>query len=305
MNTTLTACSRSSARTPLSVGLGLIRAARPRQWVKNVLVAAAPFAGGALLDPHVLAKVGSAFAAFSLAASAVYLLNDTVDMAADQAHPTKSRRPIASGVVPPVLAITMSVILLAAALVVAALAAVNLVIVIAIYAVVQLAYCLWLKYEPVIDICVVASGFLMRAIAGGTAVTIALSPWFLLSAAFGSLFMVAGKRYAEIRLHEETGAQIRKSLERYSASYLRFVWGMSATVLITTYGLWAFENLAAHHHSVWSVISMVPFVMAVLRYAVEVDRGGAGEPEEIALGDRVLQVLAVAWVATLILTIYV
>jgi decaprenyl-phosphate phosphoribosyltransferase len=164
---------------------------------------------------------------------------------------------------------------------------------------------LWLKHEPVIDMCIVASGFLLRAIAGAAAVAIALSPWFLLTTAFGSLFMVAGKRYAEIKLRERTGVQIRRSLNQYSTSYLRFVWGMSATVLIATYGLWAFDNLVAHHRTMWSVISMVPFVVAVLRYAVEVDQGNGGEPEEIALADRVLQVLAVAWVATLVLTVYV
>ncbi len=305
MTTTVALPAQSMRRTPMSVGLGLVRAVRPRQWVKNVLVAAAPFAAGSLLDLHILAKVGLAFAAFSLAASAVYLVNDTLDVAADRAHPTKCKRPIASGAVPPTLAIGMSVVLLAAALVTAALATANLVIVIAVYAAVQLAYCLWLKHEPVIDMCAVASGFLMRAIAGAAAVAIAPSPWFLLTAAFGSLFMVAGKRYAEIRLRERTGVEIRKSLDQYSASYLRFVWGMSATVLIMTYGLWAFENLAAGQHSVWSVISMVPFVVAVLRYAVDVDHGNGGEPEEIALGDRVLQVLAVAWIATLVLTIYV
>ncbi len=145
----------------------------------------------------------------------------------------------------------------------------------------------------------------MRAVAGAAAAAVALSPWFLLTTAFGSLFMVAGKRYAEIGLRDRTGAEIRKSLDHYLASYLRFVWSMSATVMIATYGLWAFENLAARHHSMWSVISMVPFVMAVLRYAVDVDQGNGGEPEEIALSDRTLQMLAVAWVATLVLTVYI
>ena len=104
--------------------------------------------------------------------------------------------------------------------------------------------------------------------------------------------MVAGKRYAEMMLAERTGAKIRKSLESYSACYLRFVWALSATVLIMTYCLWAFEIRETHHNSVWSVISIVPFVVAVLRYSVDVDGGNGGEPEEIALGDRVLQVLA-------------
>ena len=172
------------------------------------------------------------------------------------------------------------------------------------YVVVQLAYCFWLKHQPVLDICIVASGFLLRAVAGGAATGIPLSQWFLLSAGFGSLFMVAGKRYAEMILAERTGAKIRKSLESYSGSYLRFVWALSATVLIMTYSLWAFQIREAHHNSVWSAVSIVPFVVAVLRYAVDVDSGNGGEPEEIALGDRVLQVLAIAWVATLTFAVY-
>jgi decaprenyl-phosphate phosphoribosyltransferase len=105
-------------------------------------------------------------------------------------------------------------------------------------------------------------------------------------------------------LAEKTGAKIRKSLESYSPSYLRFVWALSATTMIMTYCLWAFEIRAAHHNSVWSVISIVPFVVAVLRYSVDVDNGNGGEPEEIALGDRVLQVLALVWVATLTMAVY-
>jgi decaprenyl-phosphate phosphoribosyltransferase len=173
-----------------------------------------------------------------------------------------------------------------------------------VYVVVQLSYCFWLKHQAVLDICIVASGFLLRAIAGGAATGIPLSQWFLLVAGFGSLFMVAGKRYAEMMLAERTGAKIRRSLENYTASYLRFVWALSATVLITTYCLWAFDIGQEVHNHTWSVISIVPFVIAVLRYSVDVDCGNGGEPEEIALGDRVLQVLALVWIATLTLAVY-
>jgi decaprenyl-phosphate phosphoribosyltransferase len=290
--------------TPLQVAGGLVKAARPRQWVKNVLVLAAPLASADLTQISVLTKVAVAFVAFCLAASAVYLLNDAIDVAEDRAHPVKCNRPIAAGRVPVSLAITVSVVLFLAALAASILASPQLLVVIAVYIAVQLGYCLGLKHQPVIDICIVASGFLIRAIAGGAATGIPLSQWFLLCAGFGSLFMVAGKRYAEFVLAERTGAKIRKSLERYSASYLRFVWTLSATVLIMTYGLWAFEIRATHHNSVWSVISMVPFVVAVLRYAVDVDGGNGGEPEEIALADRVLQVLALLWVCTLVVAVY-
>jgi decaprenyl-phosphate phosphoribosyltransferase len=282
---------------------GLVRAMRPRQWLKNVLVLAAPFAGGYLFQLHVLTAVGVAFVAFSLAASGVYLVNDVQDVQADRAHPTKRNRPIAAGVVAPQLALAVAVLLFVAAIAVSFLASADLALVTAIYIAVQISYCLWLKHQPVVDIAIVASGFLLRAIAGGAAAGIELSQWFLLVAAFGSLFMVAGKRYAEIRLAERTGAKIRKSLERYTASYLRFVWTLSATVLIMTYGLWAFQ-LSQVNHSRWPIISLVPFVVAVLRYAVDVDGGNGGEPEEIALGDRVLQVLGGCLVLTLVAAVY-
>ena len=167
----------------------------------------------------------------------------------------------------------------------------------AIYIAIQLAYCFGLKHQAVLDICIVSSGFLIRAIAGGVAANIPLSQWFLLVMAFGSLFMAAGKRYAELQLTERTGAKIRKSLEAYTSSYLRFVWTVSATAVVLCYGLWAFERDGGGGGS-WFAVSMVPFTVAILRYAVDVDGGLAGEPEEIALRDRVLQFLAVAWIGT-------
>ena len=147
-----------------------------------------------------------------------------------------------------------------------------------------------------LDICIVSSGFLIRAIAGGVAASIPLSQWFLLVMAFGSLFMAAGKRYAELQLAERTGAKIRKSLESYTSSYLRFVWTLSATAVVLCYGLWAFERDG--NAGSWFAVSMVPFTIAILRYAVDIDGGEAGEPEEIALHDRVLQMLALAWIGT-------
>lgn len=292
-----------SERTTTMVARGLLKTMRPRQWVKNVLVFAAPFVSGQLFDVPVLIDCVIAFVAFSLAASGVYLVNDALDVEADRAHPTKRRRPIASGIVPVPLAFVAAGVLFAGAIALSFAVTWQLIIVLAVYVAVQLSYCLWLKHQPVLDICIVASGFLMRSIAGGVATGIPLSQWFLLVTGFGSLFMVAGKRYAEINLAERTGAKIRKSLENYTASYLRYIWSLSATVMIVMYGLWAFE-IREDHNSVWSVLSIVPFVIAVLRYSVDVDRGTGGEPEEIALGDRALQVLALAWIAMLTLAVY-
>jgi decaprenyl-phosphate phosphoribosyltransferase len=291
------------AGPPKNLVTGIVKALRPRQWVKNVLVFAAPLA--ALGDDRyvydyreVLFKVLLAFVVFSLGASAVYLVNDARDVEADRQHPTKRFRPIAAGVVPEWLAYTLAVVLIVVSLAISWLVTPNLAVVMAIYIAIQLAYCFGLKHEAVIDICIVSSGFLIRAIAGGVAANVPLSQWFLLVMAFGSLFMAAGKRYAEVQLAERTGAKIRKSLESYTSSYLRFVWTMSATAMVLCYGLWAFERDDTGGTS-WFVVSMIPLTIAILRYAVDVDGGMAGEPEDIALRDRVLQLLFMAWLGTL------
>jgi decaprenyl-phosphate phosphoribosyltransferase len=288
-------------RPPKNLLTGVIKAVRPRQWMKNLLVLLAPVAalGG---DVHydyrqVAVKVVIAFVAFSLAASAVYLVNDVRDVEADREHPTKRFRPIAAGVVPVWLAYTLAAVLGVAALGISWLASPNLVLVIAIYVAMQMAYCFGLKHQAVLDICIVSSAYLIRAIAGGAAAGIPLSQWFLLVMTFGSLFMVAGKRYAELQLAERTGAKIRKSLESYTASYLRFVWTLSATAMVLCYGLWAFERDGTN--ASWYAVTIIPITIAVLRYAVDVDSGLAGEPEEIASKDRVLQLLLLAWIGTI------
>ena len=287
---------------PSNLFSGIVKAIRPRQWVKNLLVLAAPLAalGGDVTYDYrsVLSKVAVAFVAFCMAASAIYLVNDARDVEADRAHPTKRFRPIAAGVLPVGLAYGIAVGLSVASLAVSWWVTPHLALVMAVYLAIQLAYCFGLKHQAVLDICIVSSGFLIRAIAGGVAAGIPLSQWFLLVMAFGSLFMAAGKRYAELQLAERTGAKIRKSLESYTSTYLRFVWTLSATAVVLCYGLWAFERDGSSGS--WFVISMVPFTIAILRYAIDVDGGLAGEPEEIALRDRVLQFLALAWIGTVI-----
>ena len=281
----------------------LVRACRPRQWVKNVLVLTAPIAAGVITQPRALAQMLLAFIAFSLAASGIYLVNDALDVAADRAHATKRLRPVASGELSVRAAWTAAAVLLPAALLISALLGWQLLVVVAIYEAVQLWYCLGMKHEPVIELTSVASGFLLRAIAGGVATHVQLSQWFLIAAGFGSLFMAAGKRYAEIRLTKDTGVAIRPVLKRYTPSYLRFVWTMSAGVLVTTYALWAFTMGAASSNE-WSVVSIVPFVVALLRYSVDVDSGAAGEPEDIVLHDHMLMVLGAIWAACLMSSVY-
>lgn len=282
--------------------LALVRALRPRQWMKNTLVAAAPLAAGRLDEGRVLGLTIAAVACFCAASSAVYLFNDVVDREADRQHPTKRNRPIATGLVSPALALSTSAALTVIALVSAALIDPQFGLLVGSYFVLQAAYVLGLKHQPVLDIAVIAGGFLMRAVGGGLATDIALSQWFLMVAGFGSLFMVAGKRYSELLVLGVDSAT-RRSLAGYTETYLRFIWSSAAGVTITGYCLWAF-SLDDTGDVAWEAISIIPFVLGVLRYAIDVDAGEAGEPEDIVLRDRVLQIIGAGWLACILLGVF-
>jgi decaprenyl-phosphate phosphoribosyltransferase len=289
----------ASATPDRGVARALVRAARPRQWVKNLLVVAAPLAAGEVGDADVIAATLLAFVSFCLAASAVYLVNDTADREADRLHPTKRLRPIASGALPVPVALAAAGVLAVLALAVGWLADPQLTVLVAAYVGLQVLYAVRLKHEPVLDISIVAAGFLMRAVAGGVAADIPLSQWFLLVSGFGSLFIVAGKRYSELHtLGSEAGT--RRSLVRYTDTYLRFVWSTAAGATVISYSLWAFEQ-APDSGIPWHTISIAPFLMVLLRYAVDVDAGTASEPEDIVFRDRILQLIGVVWLVTVCL----
>ncbi len=283
------------ARTP-SLLSSLVRTARPKQWTKNVLVFAAPAAAGVLTEPDELGRTIAAFVAFCLAASGTYFLNDALDADADRLHPVKRNRPVAAGLVSVGLAKTMAAILIVAALALSLpFNSGKLALVIGGYVVITVSYSLWLKHEPVVDLGAVAAGFVLRAIAGGVATDVPLSDWFLIVAGAGSLFIVTGKRHAEQVELGDASAGHRATLAEYSSAYLNYVRSVTSGVAITAYCLWAFENAAAVGDEFWFRLSIVPFVAVVLRYALVVDQGEGGAPEDIVLGDRVLQLFAVLW----------
>jgi len=281
-----------------------LRAMRPKQWVKNVLVLAAPLAAGRLFETGVLLASLWAFVSFSLVSASIYLINDSRDIEADRQHPKKQFRPIAAGELSVGTAYILAAVLVAASLALGFWVARDLGITLAVYWVLQVVYSFFLKHQPIIDLAMVAAGFLLRAVAGGVASGLLLSQWFLLVASFGSLFMVAGKRYSELKeLGNEAGT--RASLERYTKSYLREVWSVSIAIVIMSYSLWAFEQRYAQPWGIpWTAISIAPFTLAVLRYAMRIDQGKAGEPEDVVLSDPVLQVLAVLWVIPVAVAVF-
>jgi decaprenyl-phosphate phosphoribosyltransferase len=274
----------------------VIRTARPKQWTKNVLVFAAPAAAGVLDQRDALLQTLVAFVGFCLAASGTYFLNDANDAAADRLHPTKRMRPIAAGDLDIRTARVIAVVLILLSLAVTApINDFKLMGVVAGYVLVTLSYTFWLKYEPVIDLAAVAAGFVFRAIAGGVATNVPLSDWFLIVAGAGSLFIVTGKRHAEQVELGSDSLEHRRTLGEYSTAFLGYVRAVASGVMITAYCLWAFENAAKTGDETWFRLSIVPFVIAVLRYALVIDQGGGGAPEEVVLSDRVLQIVGVIW----------
>jgi decaprenyl-phosphate phosphoribosyltransferase len=299
------AAATTGAPASPSLVAGLIRTARPKQWIKNVLVAAAPGAAGILSEPSVILDTAIAFVAFSLAASGTYFLNDALDVEADRRHEKKRHRPIAAGTVPLGTAQAVGIVLLIAGIAVAFLANWRLALVIGTYVAFTTTYSLWLKHVAVIDLGMVAAGFVLRLIAGAVAVDVKISVWFIVVGSFGSLFMIAGKRHAE---HMELGIERgdhRATLEDYSVEYLGYVRSVASGVAMVAYCLWAFDSAIHHTGIVWFEVSIVPFVLAFLRYALLVERGAGGAPEDVVIGDRPLQVLGVIWVALLAVGLYV
>lgn len=276
----------------------LLVTARPKQWVKNLLVFAAPGAAGVLTEPDEFARTMVAFVAFCLAASGTYFLNDALDADADRQHPVKRNRPIAAGHVSTGLAKVTAVVLIVVAIGISIpINGGQLALVVAGYVAITVSYTVWLKHEAVLDLGAVAAGFVLRAVAGAAATDVAISNWFLIVAGAGSLFMVTGKRHAEQVELGDASADHRATLGEYSTSFLVYVRAVTSSVAIMAYCLWAFEKAAQVGDEFWFRLSIVPFVLAVLRYALVVDQGGGGAPEEVVLGDRVLQALAVLWLA--------
>jgi decaprenyl-phosphate phosphoribosyltransferase len=288
-----------------SLPVALLVEARPKQWAKNVLVFAAPGAAGVLFHSRAFEHTLVAFLAFCMAASGTYYLNDAGDVEADRHHPTKRFRPIAAGDIPLPIARVIGTGLILGGVAFAFIASWQLAMIVAIYVIQTTCYTLWLKHVVMFDVVAVASGFALRAIAGASATHVVISNWFFIVAIFGSLFMVACKREAEVKMLGK-GGKTRAILEDYTEPYLDYLRTVTSSVVLVAYCLWGFEKAHEHPelHVPWFQLSIIPFGLAILRYALLVDQGHGGEPEEVVFGDRILQILGLLWAAVFAAGIY-
>ena len=289
--------------------VSLIEALRPKQWIKNILVAAAPAAAGVLHEREIVTKTIYSFIAFCLIASATYLLNDCIDANADRQHPTKRSRPIARGDVAVPVALAVAATLASASLVLGFVGgSAQLGLLLGIYAIINVAYCLGLKRVAVIELGCVASGFILRAAAGGAATSLPLSKWFLVVISFGALFIVTGKRMSEFQALGSNRSVTRAVLAEYTATFLESVLTLSAGVSVTTYCLWTFDQAAPHggktpHFGILE-LTTIPVVLGVLHVLRLMDAGKGGSPEDLVYEDRLLQGLGLLFLSLFLVGVY-
>ncbi|MER7251215.1 decaprenyl-phosphate phosphoribosyltransferase [Kribbella sp. NPDC000426] len=271
----------------------LLRLSRPQQWHKALMLFAAPAAAGALEAPVLVARAAVAAAGFLLLSIAIYAFNDIRDAPDDRRHPRKQLRPVASGSLSPAVAAVFGLSAALLGLAVTSLLGWPTMGLGLAYLVAQVLYVIGLKHVAVVDLIIVASGFVLRAAAGGTATGLPVSHWFLLVSLFGAMFLVTGKRKAE---HLRAGNAVsRPVLAAYPASWLDQVMTVALLGSALSYGMWAFQYLGGDAYRELLALSFLPFFTGLLRYGLLVSTGRGEQPEHELFHDRVLLIAGLTW----------
>ncbi len=288
----------------LSMAGAVLRSTRPHQWVKNVLVFAGVIFSQQLTDPSAVWASVLTFGLFVLASGGIYVVNDILDLEADRAHPLKRQRPLAAGELPVGVALIAAVALLGCSLGGAFLIQLPLGAILTLYVATNLAYSTWLKHVVLLDVLLVASGFLLRAAAGAVAVLTPISPWLYLCTLLAALLVILGKRRSELALLGPHAATHRRNLARYAAAPLdRWLWGIAATTA-AAYVLYTLFSPAAFGSP--KLIATAPFVaFGLARYLRLARTPGKGEsPEALLFRDPWLLASVVLWAATVLVLLY-
>ena len=283
----------------------LIKTMRPRQWTKNAFIFAALVFDGQLLNLNSFMRTLAGFALFCLISSTVYIFNDLADIEADRQHPEKKKRPIASGELPVNVAFSAGIFLIVVTLALGYLLEPAFALVIGLYFLIFMAYTKWLKHIPILDVLVIASGFVLRVIAGVTLINVErFSPWLYVVMSLLSLFLGFGKRRAELGLLAQGAGSHRKVFEGYTIPLLdQYIMIVSGTTIVA-YSLYTFSapNVPENH----SMMLTIPFVVYTIfryLYLIHIEELG-GAPEDILLTDRPFQVALALWALTVLVVFY-
>lgn len=287
----------------------IIKVARPTHWLKNIFVILPVFFGGAILNTTQAISAALTFMSFSLAASAIYCLNDIIDVDADRAHNVKRHRPIASGAITIPQAYGMMSISLLASIVLMLLlpeGQANTITVIITYFLLNVAYCLKLKEYAIIDVCIVASGFVLRILAGGFATGVQLSKWIVLMTFLLTLFLAFAKRRDDVLKMNETGRAPRKNTSRYNLTFINQAITITGTVMLVCYIMYTVSpEIIAQFGTDKLYLTSILVILALLRYLqIAVVDEKSGDPVKVVLSDRATQFILMAWVLSFLVLIY-
>ena len=287
----------------------IIKVARPTHWIKNIFVFLPVFFGGALLNTTEVVAAALTFMSFSLAASAIYCLNDIIDVDADRAHPVKCKRPIASGAITIPQAYGMMTVSLLISIVLMFLLpeghAKSILVIIA-YFVINVAYCLRLKEYAIIDVCIIASGFVLRILAGGYATGVHLSKWIVLMTFLLTLFLAFAKRRDDVLRMNTTGRAPRKNTSRYNLTFINQAITITGSVMVVCYVMYTVSpEIIAQFATDKLYLTSILVILAILRYLqISVVDEKSGDPVKVALTDRATQLILLAWLLSFLIIIY-
>ncbi|MCI6337188.1 MAG: decaprenyl-phosphate phosphoribosyltransferase [Prevotella sp.] len=287
--------------------MNILKILRPHQWVKNTFIFIPLFFGGSLFDMADWTSSLVAFVAFSFAASAIYSINDIVDVEADKKHPKKCKRPIAAGLVSKRQASLLAIILAIAALALPFL--LNnwmLSVVIALYLAMNLCYCIRLKHYAIIDVCLVALGFVMRIVAGGVATDIVLSRWIVMMTFLLTLFLSFAKRRDDVLIMNETGMAPRKNTSRYNLTFMNQAITITGGVMLVCYIMYTVSpEVIERFNSPNLYMTSFFVILGLLRYIqLTVVDERSGEPTRLVLSDRLIQLIIAGWIISFAIIIY-
>jgi decaprenyl-phosphate phosphoribosyltransferase len=277
-----------------------ITAARPHQWLKNLLVFSAPLAAGSIHNREILFRTTYVAFLFLIISVSIYLFNDVRDIEVDRNHPIKSQRPIANGDLSQRSAMIMAPLLTLGSLSVGFTISTSLGISLAVYVFINILYSIKGKSIPYLELLLISSGFVIRAISGGIVSGISLSFWFISVVSCTSFFMATGKRYAELSQYEIN--RTRPVLSRYTLKRLGALRIISTTLAATTYGFWLSQTSATH--GMFSILSLMIFTVTISRYNFRVQQGYGEDPIRTLTGDFWLLSLLTLWATTYCLAIY-
>lgn len=292
--------------TPAAGGIGLtasllLKQLRPKQWAKNLIVFAPLLFSHRFNDAGSLAAAAACFASFCLIASGVYVLNDVVDVEADRQHPTKKLRPIASGRLDIKLAAVAGVLCLLAGLGISYVVRPTLAVTCIAYLVINVFYSLKLKVVPIIDVFCIASGFVLRAVAGAVAIHVLASSWFLLCTTLGSLWLGLEKRRQELKVVAHDPTSHRKVLSAYSVGLLGRMEAVIVPSLLTAYAFYSFQS----EQGSWMMLTVPIVLYGMLRYQMLSESGTTtGAPEDVLFRDRPIQITLILWILTCAFVVY-